>query len=196
MRVATGQPAIAGRGVRVLSLDGGGMRGLAMVHMMRHIERRTGRAGGREGRSMVVQRPAHGLVSVSATCGLLQAGSRTLSLPSPAFLQSDPCATYDSAQDLSSAAPPPLLRTPRNSSLRSRPLPPGRRIHELFDLVVGTSTGAMLAVGLGVLHFSLDQCEAIYTGLGNKVFNQVGGPARCPRLAPPPRCSFPTIGCC
>ncbi|PNH02357.1 Calcium-independent phospholipase A2-gamma [Tetrabaena socialis] len=48
----------------------------------------------------------------------------------------------------------------------------GRPLHSLFDLVVGTSTGAIVAVGLGVLHFSLDQCEAVYTGLGHKVFNQ------------------------
>ncbi|GLI68628.1 hypothetical protein VaNZ11_013106, partial [Volvox africanus] len=89
VRRALGQPAIAGRGVRVLALDGGGMRGLALVQIMRHIERRT-----------------------------------------------------------------------------------GRPLHQLFDLVVGTSTGAIVAFGLGVFHFSLDQCEAIYTGLGHKVFNQ------------------------
>eukprot|EP00198_Chlamydomonas_reinhardtii_P013397 XP_001702734.1 predicted protein [Chlamydomonas reinhardtii] len=88
---AVGTPPIRGRGLRVLALDGGGMRGLALVQILRHIEKRTGR-------------PLHGL----------------------------------------------------------------------FDLVVGTSTGAIVAVGLGVFHFSLDQCEAIYTGLGHKVFNQGG----------------------
>lgn len=39
--------------------------------------------------------------------------------------------------------------------------------------MVGTSTGAILAIGMGLLHYSLEQCEAIYTGLGHKVFNQV-----------------------
>ncbi|KAG2497865.1 hypothetical protein HYH03_004131 [Edaphochlamys debaryana] len=87
---AVGVPPIGPRrGLRVLALDGGGMRGLALVTIMRHIERRT-----------------------------------------------------------------------------------GRPLHTLFDLVVGTSTGAIVAVGLGVFHFSLDQCESIYTGLGHKVFNQ------------------------
>ncbi|GFR41419.1 hypothetical protein Agub_g2103, partial [Astrephomene gubernaculifera] len=89
VRRAVGQPAISGRGLRVLALDGGGMRGLALVQIMRNIERRV-----------------------------------------------------------------------------------GRPLHQLFDLVVGTSTGAIVAVGLGLFHFSLDQCEAVYTGLGHKVFNQ------------------------
>ena len=31
------------RGVRILCLDGGGMRGLALVQMLRELERRTGR---------------------------------------------------------------------------------------------------------------------------------------------------------
>jgi hypothetical protein len=44
--------------------------------------------------------------------------------------------------------------------------------------MVGTSTGAIVAFGLGVFHYSLDQCESIYTGLGHKVFNQVGTPGR------------------
>ncbi|KXZ56156.1 hypothetical protein GPECTOR_1g133 [Gonium pectorale] len=92
---AVGQPPMSGRGVRVLALDGGGMRGLALVQTMRHIERRV-----------------------------------------------------------------------------------GRPLHTLFDLVVGTSTGAIVAVGLGLLQFSLDQCEAIYTGLGHKVFNQAQAAAQ------------------
>lgn len=35
-------PPITGRALRVLSLDGGGMKGLATVQMLRHIERMTG----------------------------------------------------------------------------------------------------------------------------------------------------------
>lgn len=38
----------------------------------------------------------------------------------------------------------------------------GRRIHELFDLVCGTSTGGILAVALAVMHLNLEDCEQIY----------------------------------
>lgn len=42
----------------------------------------------------------------------------------------------------------------------------GKRIHEMFDLICGTSTGGMLAMALGVKQMTLDQCEEIYTKLG------------------------------
>lgn len=42
----------------------------------------------------------------------------------------------------------------------------GKRIHELFDLICGTSTGGMLAVALGIKLMTLDQCEEIYKSLG------------------------------
>lgn len=42
----------------------------------------------------------------------------------------------------------------------------GKRIHELFDLVCGTSTGGMLAIALAVKLMTLDQCEEIYKNLG------------------------------
>jgi predicted acylesterase/phospholipase RssA len=42
----------------------------------------------------------------------------------------------------------------------------GKRIHELFDLICGTSTGGMLAVALGIKLMTLDQCEEIYKNLG------------------------------
>lgn len=45
----------------------------------------------------------------------------------------------------------------------------GRRIHEMFDLICGTSTGGMLAVALGIKHLELDQCEEIYKTLGEPV---------------------------
>ena len=38
----------------------------------------------------------------------------------------------------------------------------GRRIHELFDLVAGTSTGGILAVALALKRLSLEECEDIY----------------------------------
>lgn len=45
----------------------------------------------------------------------------------------------------------------------------GKHIHEMFDLICGTSTGGMLAVALGIKHMSLDQCEEIYKKLGMSV---------------------------
>lgn len=38
----------------------------------------------------------------------------------------------------------------------------GRRIHELFDLVAGTSTGGILAVAVALKRFTLSECEDIY----------------------------------
>ncbi|KAK8575403.1 hypothetical protein V6N12_063077 [Hibiscus sabdariffa] len=46
----------------------------------------------------------------------------------------------------------------------------GKRIHELFDLICGTSTGGMLAVALGIKLMTMDQCEEIYKNLGKLVF--------------------------
>lgn len=45
----------------------------------------------------------------------------------------------------------------------------GKPIRELFDVICGTSTGALLAVALGMLQLSLDACNDIYTMLGRKV---------------------------
>ena len=42
----------------------------------------------------------------------------------------------------------------------------GKRIHELFDLICGTSTGGILAVALGIKSMSVDQLEEIYRNLG------------------------------
>jgi predicted acylesterase/phospholipase RssA len=86
----------------VLSLDGGGMRGLVTAHMLRHLERRLG----------------------------------------------------------------------------------GRPLSAFFDIIVGTSTGAIQAVSLGALRYTLDQCEGTYTKLGHKV----GGKGRtlsCPMMRLP-----------
>ncbi|PIN21146.1 Intracellular membrane-bound Ca2+-independent phospholipase A2 [Handroanthus impetiginosus] len=75
------------RGLRILSMDGGGMKGLATVKILKEIEKRT-----------------------------------------------------------------------------------GKHIHELFDLICGTSTGGMLAVALGIKLMSLEKCEEIYKELGKLVF--------------------------
>ncbi|KAA8515487.1 hypothetical protein F0562_018902 [Nyssa sinensis] len=48
----------------------------------------------------------------------------------------------------------------------------GRQIHEMFDLICGTSTGGMLAVALGIKLMSLEKCEEIYKKLGKLVFTE------------------------
>ncbi|PNY12712.1 tryptophan synthase beta chain 2 chloroplastic-like [Trifolium pratense] len=78
---------VAKQGLRILSMDGGGMKGLATVQMLKEIEKGT-----------------------------------------------------------------------------------GKRIHELFDLICGTSTGGMLAVSLGMKLMTLEECEDIYKNLGKLVF--------------------------
>ena len=87
---AVGKRPLAGKGPRILSLDGGGMKGLATVRLLREIESRMG----------------------------------------------------------------------------------GRPLAEMFDLIVGTSTGAMIAVALGLKRMSLDDCEALYKVLGQRVFTK------------------------
>ncbi|WIA33114.1 hypothetical protein OEZ86_006267 [Tetradesmus obliquus] len=88
VRIALGDPPIRGRGLRVLAMDGGGMKGLALVELLRQLQRRAG-------------------------------------------------------------AP----------------------IWSLFDVIGGTSTGGLLAVATGILQLELDECQDIYTKLGNKVFH-------------------------
>jgi hypothetical protein len=51
----------------------------------------------------------------------------------------------------------------------------GRPMCESFDLIAGTSTGGMLAVGIGILRMSLHDFHDVYTNLSNKVGH---GPAR------------------
>ncbi|RZC50554.1 hypothetical protein C5167_018993 [Papaver somniferum] len=87
LRRASRARPIAKQGLRILAMDGGGMRGLATVQMLKQIEQGT-----------------------------------------------------------------------------------GKRIHEMFDLICGTSTGGMLAVALGIKQMTLDECEEIYKNLGKRVF--------------------------
>lgn len=46
----------------------------------------------------------------------------------------------------------------------------GRPIHQLFDLICGVSTGAILATLLGTLHLSIDECERIYKETSTHMF--------------------------
>lgn len=48
----------------------------------------------------------------------------------------------------------------------------GRPIHEMFDFICGVSTGAIVAVLVGVHRLPLDECEELYRDLSEKVFKQ------------------------
>jgi patatin-like phospholipase/acyl hydrolase len=41
---------------------------------------------------------------------------------------------------------------------------------EVFDLIAGTSTGGLIAVMLGRLHMTVDECIAAYEEVGKKIF--------------------------
>jgi patatin-like phospholipase/acyl hydrolase len=43
---------------------------------------------------------------------------------------------------------------------------------DVFDLIVGTSTGGLIAVMLGRLHMTIDECIAKYEQLGQEVFGK------------------------
>ena len=45
-----------------------------------------------------------------------------------------------------------------------------REIHELFDIICGVSTGAILAMLLGIKKLPLEECERIYKKLSTEVF--------------------------
>lgn len=74
-------------GVRVLSIDGGGTRGLVSLEILRHLERAT-----------------------------------------------------------------------------------NKRIHELFDLICGVSSGAIITMAIGSGRFTLDQCETFYREMSENIF--------------------------
>ncbi|KAL0407272.1 UNVERIFIED_CONTAM: Phospholipase A I [Sesamum latifolium] len=93
LRRATRGRKVPKRGLRILAMDGGGMKGLATVKILKEIERNT-----------------------------------------------------------------------------------GKQMHELFDLICGTSTGGMLAVALGIKVMSLERCEGIYKELGKVVFAAAPSP--------------------
>ena len=89
VRQAVGRKLVKGRGVRILCMDGGGIRGMSTIQMLRRLEKGT-----------------------------------------------------------------------------------GKRVHELFDLVCGTSTGGILAMAVGMHNHSLDRCDEIYRDLGQQIFSK------------------------
>uniref|UniRef100_A0A915I2T1 PNPLA domain-containing protein n=1 Tax=Romanomermis culicivorax TaxID=13658 RepID=A0A915I2T1_ROMCU len=48
----------------------------------------------------------------------------------------------------------------------------GRKIHELFDYVVGVSTGALIAALIAGLRMDVGQCKQIYREVSVKLFDQ------------------------
>ncbi|XP_043241162.1 calcium-independent phospholipase A2-gamma-like isoform X1 [Amphibalanus amphitrite] len=80
---------VTGRGIRILSIDGGGIRGILAIELLRELERLS-----------------------------------------------------------------------------------GQPVYQMFDLICGVSTGALLACLLGPLKRSLDEVEELYTRLGTAVFTQ------------------------
>ncbi|GMJ08288.1 hypothetical protein like AT1G61850 [Hibiscus trionum] len=48
----------------------------------------------------------------------------------------------------------------------------GKRMHELFDLICGTSTGGIFASALGIKLMGADQLEEIYRNMGKVVFSE------------------------
>lgn len=45
-----------------------------------------------------------------------------------------------------------------------------KRIHELFDLICGVSSGAIITMAIGSGRFTLDQCEAFYRDMSENIF--------------------------
>jgi patatin-like phospholipase/acyl hydrolase len=45
-----------------------------------------------------------------------------------------------------------------------------RPLHEVFDFIIGTSAGGILAFAIGLQEFSADECLERYRGIGEKVF--------------------------
>ena len=46
----------------------------------------------------------------------------------------------------------------------------GRRITDLFDLIVGCSAGGVVALGLGCLDRTIDEGIGLFTQLGSEAF--------------------------
>uniref|UniRef100_A0A7S3EP51 PNPLA domain-containing protein n=3 Tax=Rhodosorus marinus TaxID=101924 RepID=A0A7S3EP51_9RHOD len=56
----------------------------------------------------------------------------------------------------------------------------GKDIHEMFDVICGTSTGAIIAASIGIRRKSVEECEKLYRELIGKVFCK--GPMATPKM--------------
>ncbi|KPM11366.1 calcium-independent phospholipase A2-gamma-like protein, partial [Sarcoptes scabiei] len=56
----------------------------------------------------------------------------------------------------------------------------GKPIHEIFDLICGVSTGAIIAMLLGALRISIDECESYYRGSSHKIWEAVRASSAAP----------------
>ncbi len=59
----------------------------------------------------------------------------------------------------------------------------GKPIHESFDMIGGTSTGALLAAGIGILKFSPQECIENYKTLASKIFPSQGNVKKILKVA-------------
>lgn len=58
----------------------------------------------------------------------------------------------------------------------------GSRISEMFDVIGGTSTGAIVAASLGIAHKSVEDVESLYRRLIGKIFAKNAGPVQSAKL--------------
>eukprot|EP00186_Timspurckia_oligopyrenoides_P002214 CAMPEP_0182448056 /NCGR_PEP_ID=MMETSP1172-20130603/23142_1 /TAXON_ID=708627 /ORGANISM="Timspurckia oligopyrenoides, Strain CCMP3278" /LENGTH=933 /DNA_ID=CAMNT_0024644773 /DNA_START=665 /DNA_END=3466 /DNA_ORIENTATION=- len=56
----------------------------------------------------------------------------------------------------------------------------GSEIHELFDVICGTSTGGIVAASIGLMHKSVEDVEKLYRGLIGRIFDKK--PVSAPKL--------------
>ncbi|GFT23279.1 calcium-independent phospholipase A2-gamma, partial [Nephila pilipes] len=47
-----------------------------------------------------------------------------------------------------------------------------KKVYELFDILCGVSSGAILSLLLGGLRLSLDECESLYRKLSDEIFSR------------------------
>jgi patatin-like phospholipase/acyl hydrolase len=47
-----------------------------------------------------------------------------------------------------------------------------QRICDIFDLIIGTSTGGLLAIGLGRLNYLVDTCDKLYETIKSEIFHK------------------------